>query len=106
MENFNENKLKSFAHKSITQSGKGNDIDRYIYSMEGEGLGSFFGNLVKSAVPIIGKAIKGAVKVVKPHAIAAGKDLIATGTKRSAKEVTKKLVHTPHKRKRTQWQNL
>ena len=106
METFNEAHLKSTAYRSITQSGKGLDMDRYIYSQEGEGLGSFFGNLVKSAIPMFGKAIKGAVKIAKPHAIAVGKELLAAGTKRGAKEVSKKLVHKPHKRQRTKWQSL
>ena len=59
METFNPNRLKSLAQYSVLQSGKGVDKDRYIYSMQGEGLGSFFGNLLKSIVPFLGKAIKG-----------------------------------------------
>lgn len=108
MEIFNENKLRGVAYQTISQSGKGMDMDRYIYSMQGEGLGSFFGNLVKTAIPILGKAIKGAAKIIKPHAIAAGKELITTGSKRGATELNKKLIHNSHrrKRKRTEWQSL
>lgn len=107
METFNENKLRGAAHQAITQNGKGVDMDRYIYSMQGEGLGSFFGNLAKTAIPLLSKAIKGAAKVAKPHLIATGKDLLAAGTKRGIEEVNKKLVHKPHKRaRRTKWQSL
>ena len=106
METFNESKLKGAANIAISQSGKGMDMDRYIYSMQGEGLGSFFGNLAKTAVPMLSKAIKGAVKVAKPHAIAAGKELVAAGTKRGVKALNKKLAHEPHKPKRTKWQSL
>ena len=107
METFNPDRLKSLAQYSVLQSGKGVDIDRYVYSMQGEGLGSFFGNLLKSSIPFLGKTIKGAAKIAKPHLIAAGKDLVATGTKRGVKEINNKLIHKKHKkRKRTKWQSL
>ena len=106
METFNESKLRGAANHAISQSGKGVDIDRYIYSMQGEGLGSFFGNLAKTAVPILSKAIKGAVKVAKPHAIAAGKELAAAGAKRGVKELNKRLAHTSRNPKKLKWQNL
>ena len=38
----------------------GGDIDRYVYTQAGDGLGSFFGNIFKSAVPFIKGAIKAA----------------------------------------------
>ena len=62
MEHFDASKLDVIAFKAINQKGYGDDIDRYIYSQSGEGLGSFFGNLVKKAIPILGKAIKGAAR--------------------------------------------
>ena len=62
MERLDASKLDVIAFKAINQKGYGDDIDRYIYSQSGEGLGSFFGNLVKKAIPILGKAIKGAAK--------------------------------------------
>ena len=106
METFNEASLRSVAYRSITQSGKGEDMDRYIYSMQGEGLGAFFGNLLKSAVPFVGKTIKGAAKIAKPHLIATGKELVSAGVKRGVEEVNKRLIHKPHKRKRQKWQSL
>ena len=106
METFNPDRLKSLAQHSVLQSGKGVDIDRYVYSMQGEGLGSFFGNLLKSAVPFWGKAIKGVAKIAKPHLIAASKDIVTTGTKRGIEALNKKLVHKSHNRKRRKWQSL
>ena len=103
MESFNDSKLKVSAYRSISQNGKGLDMDRYIYSQQGEGIGSFFGNLLKSAQPMLGKAIKGVAKVVAPHLKAAGQDLVKAGVKR----VNKQISHQPHKkRKRTEWQSL
>ena len=61
--------------------------------MEGEGLSSIVGSLDKSAMHMLAKAIKGAARIVKQHAIAASKDLLAAGTKRGIEEVNKKLVH-------------
>ena len=107
MEIFNPDRLKTLAQYSVLQSGKGSDIDRYVYSMQGEGLSSFFGNLLKSAVPFLGKAIKGVAKIAKPHLIAAGKDIVTASTKRGVEELNNKLIHKPHKRrKRTKWQSL
>ena len=102
METFNDSKLRATAYRSISQSGKGMEMDRYIYSQQGEGIGSFFGNLFKSAQPMLGKAIKGAAKLIEPHAKAAAQDLVKAGVKR----VNKQLSHQPHKRKRTEWQSL
>ena len=47
---------------------------------------------------MLSKAIKGAVKVAKPHAIAAGKDLVAAGTKRGVKALNKKLAQNQKER--------
>ena len=75
--------------------------------MQGEDLGSFFVKLIKSTVPFLGKAIKGVAKIAKPHLIAAGKDIVTTGTKRGIEELNKKLIHKPHqRRKRSKWQSL
>jgi len=107
METFNPDRLQSLAQNSVLQSGKGVDIDRYVYSMQGEGLGSFFGNLLKSTVPFLGKAIKGVAKIAKPHLIAAGKDIVTVGTKRGVEALDKKLIHKSHNRKkRRKWQSL
>ena len=107
METFNADALKKVAYEAVSQSGKGVEMDRYIYSMQGEGLASIFGSLVKSAIPMLGKAIKGAARIAKPHVIAASKDLVDAGTKRGIEEINKKLVHKSHKRPRqSKWQSL
>ena len=42
MERFDTSRLNKVAFKAINQNGYGDDIDRYIYSQSGEGLGSYF----------------------------------------------------------------
>ena len=51
---------------------------------------------------MLGKAIKGAAKVVAPHLKAAGEDLVKAGVKR----INEKISHQPHKRKREEWLSL
>ncbi len=109
MEPFNSDKLRGLAYRTIVQDGNGGDMDRYVYTQVGDGLGSFFGNIFKSAVPFIKSAIKGAVGVAKPHLAAAGKDLITAGAKRGIQELTKsgktKVVHRPHRSKK-KWRSI
>ncbi len=108
METFNSDRLKSGAYRSvIVQKGGSVEMDRYIYNLEGEGLGGWFGSLLKTAIPLIGSTIKGAAKIAKPYAKAAGKEIITAGAKRGAQQVTKRIVHRPHKkRKRKTWQSI
>ena len=110
MERFDSSNLDEIAFRAINQKGDGSEIDRYIYSQNGEGLASFFGSLAKKAIPFLGKAIKGAAKAAAPHvqdaAIAAGTNLLQTAvdkipkkrSKRELKEVVD-IKHTPHKRR-------
>ena len=119
MELLDTRKLDEIAFRAINQRGYGDDIDRYIYSQSGEGLGSFFGKLAKKAIPILGKAIKGAAKAAVPHlqdaAVAGfsnvvdnaidtvpsevGKQVLQEGkTKRKFQEVLN-INHPPHKRR-------
>ena len=53
---------------SFQQSGKGIDIDRYIYSntQTGERLGSVFGSLASSIIPVASEVIK-ALTYKKPR---------------------------------------
>ena len=91
MELYNTENLRRLAYESINQNGRGSEMDRFIYSQQsGLGLGSLLGGLFKKVIPLLGTAIKGAVNVAKPHAIAAGKELIAAGAKRGAEELSKK----------------
>lgn len=116
MEPFNPTQTDNNKYAAlINQHGQGAEMDRYIYSdQHGEGIGSFFGNLLKSAVPILRQGIKGAVKVVKPHLKQIGTDLVTTGSKRLLDSISQ-VEHKPHKRsvkparrstKRRKWQGL
>lgn len=111
MEVYDPSSLKRVAYVSINQNGSGSEIDRYIYNQNGEGLGSFFGNVMKKAIPFLGKAIKGGWNVAKPHLTAAGKDLIVAGAKKgietisSPKKRRARATHKTHK-KRAKWQSL
>ena len=67
MECFDTSHLDKIAFKAINQNGYGDDIDRYIYAQSGEGLGYFFGKVVKAAIPLLQKSIKGTAKAVTPH---------------------------------------
>ena len=116
MEIFKSDDLKRKAYRSVfVQKGGNLEMDRYIYGMQGEGLGNFFGTLMKQAIPLISGTIKGIAKTAKPIAVAAGKEIITTGVKRGAETLTKrlgnknqKIVHRPHKKvkRRGKWRNL
>ena len=117
MELLDNRKLDEIAFKAINQRGYGDDIDRYIYSQSGEGLGSFFGKLAKKAIPILGKAIKGAAKAAVPHlqdaAVATASNLIDSAIDTVPSKVGKQVLqegkrtfqevvninHPPHKRR-------
>ena len=85
------------SYRAVIQLGSGH-IDRYIFQ-EGEGIASFFGNLFKSSVPIISRAIKGTARIVKPHLKKAVADIVTTGAKRILDKTSDTKTHT-HKKKR------
>ena len=94
MERFDTSQLDKIAFKAINQNGRGYDIDRYIYSQSGEGLGSFFGKVVKTAIPLLTKAIKGTAKAAAPHltkaAVTAGSNILEEGLENISKKGIKK----------------
>ncbi len=104
METFNSDKLRTSAFRTIIQNGSGGDMDRYVYTQVGDGLGSIFGNIFRTAVPFLKGAINRAGSIAKPHLVAAGKDLISAGVKRGLQEINKsgktKVVHRPHRKKK------
>ena len=62
----------------IMQHGSGYDGDGYyVYSQEGEGIGSFFGNLMKNSLPVIART----TTIAKPHLEKAAKDFVTAGSK-------------------------
>ena len=107
MEVFNpDNKTFNSHSSTIIQSGAG-AMDQYIYSQDGEGNASFFGNLFRSAIPLFGKAIKGAAQVAKPHLQRAATDIVTTGSKRAidqiAGDIKRKISNSqPTQRKKKQ----
>ena len=87
--------------QTILQHGSGYDRDGYyFYSQEGEGIGSFFGNLFKSAVPILGRAIKGTVAISKPHLKKAASEVVAAGSKRLLNKISGDIVKSVEKPKK------
>lgn len=78
-------------------------MDRYIYSQNGEGIASFFGNLFRAVSPILGQAIKGTVNIAKPHLKRAATDVITTGSKRVLEKISgdiSKKLNTPKPKRR------
>ena len=100
MEVFNPSRLNTAIYRS-NQSGSGLTMDRYIYNQSGEGIASFFGNLVKMAIPFLGSAIKGIAKTAKPHLQSVAKDIISTGAKRAIDKLSGDIIHKVHSPKRS-----
>ena len=73
----------------------GGEMDGYIYTQEGEGIGSFFGNLLKKVLPLATKAIKGAAHIAAPHLKEAATEL--------AGEASKSLIRTINNKKERQY---
>ena len=63
----------------------GGDMDGYISTQEGEGIGSFFGNLFRKVMPLATKAIKGIAGIARPHFENAAKEIVG--------QASKKLIH-------------
>ena len=101
MEFYNptQTQLKNYRH-FILQTGGDEEMDRYIYGQMGEGIGSFFGVLLKRVIPFASKAIKGAAQVAKPHFKELGKDLVTEGVKAGAEKLID-TVKTGSKRKKS-----
>ena len=103
MEVFNPNRQSINSYRStISQSGAGS-IDQYIYSQNGEGIASFFGNLFRTVLPILGQAIKGSVRIAKPHLQRAATDIVTTGSKRALEKISndiKRKISSPKAKRR------
>lgn len=105
MELCNPNLQDIKAYRQIMlQHGSGYDGDGYyIYSQDGRGIGSFLGGLVKSALPVITRAIKTGANVAKPHLKKAASDVVTAGSKRLISKLSSDIVKTtnrPNKRRR------
>lgn len=95
METFDVSKLNALAFEAINQKGNG-DMDRYIYQ-DGQGLGSFFGSLMKRALPLLGKTIKGAARIAKPHLKKAATELANSAIKEGSNQL-EQAIHRQHKK--------
>ena len=62
-------------------------MDGYIYTQEGEGIGSFFGNLFRKVLPLATKAIKGIASAAKPHLQNAAKDIVGQASKKLIEKI-------------------
>ena len=106
MEVFNPSASEVKAYRQIImQHGSGFDKDGYyIYSQQdGEGVGQFFGSLLKKALPVIGNAIKGASQIAKPHLRKVATDIVTAGSKRAIDKISGDIVKSiekPKKRRR------
>ena len=93
METFNPSVLKDKAHRNFfLQRGAGHHVD----TMNGEGLGNYFGLAIRKTVPLAVDTIKGAKSNSKAITISSG-----VKRKGSQKKDTV-IVHPPHKK----WRNL
>ncbi len=93
MEFFNPSSgdIRSYRHVML-QHGRGIDSDGfYIYQQDGEG---FFGNILKSVLPILGRTIKGIGAIAKPHLKKAAADIVTAGSKRLLSQVSGEIVNT------------
>lgn len=90
--------------KLMMQHGSGYDNDGYyIYSQEGEGIGSFLGSLFKSAIPVISKTIKAGSRMAAPHLRRAAVDIATAGSKRLVDKLSGEIVNSipkPKKKRR------
>ena len=65
----------------------GGDMDGYIYTQEGEGIGSFFGNLFRKVLPLATKAIKGIAGAAKPHIQNAARDIVGQASRKLIEKI-------------------
>ena len=87
METFDVSKLNALAFEAINQKGNG-DMDRYIYQD---------GSLIKRALPLLGKTIKGAVRIAKPHLKKAATELANSAIKEGSNQL-EQAIHRQHKK--------
>ena len=79
----------------------GGDMDGYIYTQEGEGIGSFFGNLFRKVIPLATKAIKGIAGIARPHFENAAKEIVGQAGKKLIETITpNEEAQSPKKRQK------
>ena len=105
MEIFNPSASDLKAYRDvILQHGRGYDKDGYYVYQTGEGLSSFFGGLLKSAVPFLRQGLKGLGRAAAPHLKKAGTDIVTAGSKKLIEkisgDVVKKVEGPPSKKRK------
>ena len=104
MEIFNPSPADLKAYRAaIFQTGNGYDKDGYYIYQTGEGLSSFFGGLMKSAIPLLSRSIKGIARISAPHIKNAGRDIVTAGSKRLLQKLSGdvvKKIEQPRTKKR------
>ena len=86
---------------AINQNGDGFSMDRYVYgrNMEGAGIGSFFGKILKMVMPMAKKGINTAYKFAKPHLQNFGEDVLSSVQKEAIKQINEASQKIRRKRK-------
>ena len=86
---------------AINQNGNGFSMDRYVYgrNMEGAGIGSFFGKILKTVIPMAKQGINTAYKIAKPHLQNFGEDVLSSVQKEATKQINKATENIKGKRK-------
>ena len=78
----------------------GGEMDGYIYTQEGEGIGSFFGNLLRKVLPLATKGIKAAANMAAPHIKQAAKEIASDAGRGVIRTIENKLEDRHHSKKR------
>ena len=95
MEIFDTSELKDKAYREIfMQKGGSSEINHFMNTMNGEGLGNYFGTAAKKSIPLSSNSIKGGTSKKKSS--------VSPNHKVNKRKRTV-VVHAPHKRK---WPNL
>ena len=86
---------------AINQNGNGFSMDRYVYgrNMEGTGIGSFFGKILKMVMPIAKKGINTAYKIAQPHLQNFGEDVLSSVRREATKRINEATQKIRGKRK-------
>ena len=102
MEVYNPSSNLRNYQRIIMQHGKGRDADGYYYySQDGESLGSFFGSLFKSALPVLGRSLNSAARIAAPHFKKAATEVVTAGSKHITDKLSGRIVNNLEKPKKS-----
>ena len=96
MEIFDTSELKGKAYQEIfIQKGGASEINHFMNTMNGEGLGNYFGTVAKTSIPLSSNSIKGSASKKKSS--------FSPNHKANTRKRTV-VVNSPTKK--AKWQNL